>query len=384
MKLFFLFFASLSIAQTPYISPAKVLLKKGVEYRLYGDYFQTSKLVDKDGKSTSLSDGSSFQRAQYEASLSYGLTNQLQLLGGMRYRQNQSETSTTTLKGNGLESTFIQLKYGFKKIENIRYAIEGFYRYHTFSNEELSASPKNMIIGDDGNEYSFGLVGGYESKSGNYLSMRGGYRKPGQELSPEIYWQAEGALSWTKLALVGGVEGVSSLNQDPYKSDLSQKPQFSTGVTNLYNSYHRSFVTPYLGVNYAFTKNWRLEGRAFQTVAGRSTDLGQGFSLSVARRTESFNETKKIDTRFKDYDIEANVTKVSPKKNFVILDKGIADDIEKGMKFDLYEFDYLGGNVLTARGVIIQVKSDTSVLKITQRFNSENDLKEGLIARAAK
>ena len=52
------------------------------------------------------------------------------------------------------------------------------------------------------------------------------------------------------------------------------------------------------------------------------------------------------------------------------------------MRVDFFEFDYIGGNVLVATGVIIKTKSDSAIVKITQRFNTKKELKEGLIGRA--
>jgi hypothetical protein len=56
--------------------------------------------------------------------------------------------------------------------------------------------------------------------------------------------------------------------------------------------------------------------------------------------------------------------------------------VNKGMVFDFFEFDYVGGNMLIARGIVIKTTADTSIVKITQRFNTKKDIKEGLIGRA--
>ena len=48
---------------------------------------------------------------------------------------------------------------------------------------------------------------------------------------------------------------------------------------------------------------------------------------------------------------------------------------------DFFEFDYIGGNVLVASGVIVKTNSDTAIVKITERFNQKKELKEGLIGR---
>ena len=53
------------------------------------------------------------------------------------------------------------------------------------------------------------------------------------------------------------------------------------------------------------------------------------------------------------------------------------------MRFDFFEFDYVGGNILIAAGVVIQAKSDSSIVKITQTYNTKKEMKEGIIGRAS-
>ena len=53
------------------------------------------------------------------------------------------------------------------------------------------------------------------------------------------------------------------------------------------------------------------------------------------------------------------------------------------MKIDFFEFDYIGGNILIASGVIVQVKSESSIVKITQHYNVKKEIKEGLIGRTS-
>ena len=47
------------------------------------------------------------------------------------------------------------------------------------------------------------------------------------------------------------------------------------------------------------------------------------------------------------------------------------------MKIDFFEFDYVGGNTLVASGVIIQIKSDSSIVKIVERYNIKINLNSG-------
>ncbi len=390
MKLFLTFLLLLSgqelLAQTSYVAPTKILGQKAYQIGVSGEMFTSTKSIDKDREKVEFEDGESFSRLQGEFSGYYGLTDNLQIGGGARFRQNSStllnaSNEEESESSTGVQSTFFSLIYAFKPIDRLQYSLEGLFRYTPYTNDEvLTGNEGQLVLGDDGNEYSAGLGMTYSSKSNNFLTGRVGYRKPGQDLSDEIYWQVEGALAWKYVALIAGVDGVSSMNNDPYTSDPENRPIFNTGRTALYNSSNREWIAPYAGINIALGPNWRVELKGSQTVSGRSTDIGTAFGISLIRRVDN-RKIDKVDTRFKDYDMEASVSKVSPKKGYVVIDKGLADDVQKGMKIDFFEFDYVGGNILLARGTVIQSKADTAIVKITHRYNTKKELKEGVVAR---
>lgn len=392
MKKFFLLF-SLSIsghlvAQTSYIAPTKVLSKSSHELSFSADYFSSTSRVDKDGETFKFEDGESFKRMQGAFQGSYGLTDQLQVSVGARFRSQVSSYSDMVDKDDasaqGLESTWLRLMYAFKPVNRLYYVIEGEYRYRTFSNQELKSGEEqsDMILGDEGNAYSFGLGVTYHSPTNNFFTVRGGYSRPGSELSDEIYYQAEGALVWNRFSFIAGVNGIYSLGRDPNEGEPEARLPLNTGSTFLYHQENREWVAPYLGLNVGINNNWRVELRGSQVVTGKSTDLGTGFGVNIVRRSEKSNPTKKIDRAFKSYDIEASISKISPKGGYVVIDKGLADEVEKGMVFDFYDFDYMGGNDLLARGTVIRVQSETSIIKITSRFKRK-PLKEGVLARAS-
>lgn len=375
-------------AQTSYVPSTQLLHKKGYQLHLGGDYFSTSKRIDSEGTKTELPEGESFNRYQVELGGLYGATDNLQFGLGARFRQNQTtffndQGDEVRAAGAGLQSTYVTGQFAFDPVGQMQYTLDGIFRYTPYTNEVFSSDKEEqLILGDDGNEYSVGIGATYAFKSNNFLTTRVGYRRPGQDLSDEIYWQAEGALVWKYLALIAGVDGVSSLKKDPYEEDPQNKPVFNTGSTALYNSINREWIAPYVGLNVALGDLWRVELRGSQVVSGNSTDLGTSFGIQLVRRVDQ-KPQRTVDARFKSYDLEANITKVSPKKGYVVVDKGLADDVNKGMVFDFFEYDYVGGNVLIARGTVIQVKSDTAIVKITARFNRKKQIKEGLIGRSS-
>lgn len=374
-------------AQISYVAPTKVLSKASYELSFSADSFSSSSRVDKDGEKYKFEGDESFTRYQAAFQGSYGLTDDLQLSLGARFRSQVSTFNDPTRAdetADGLESTWVKLMYAFEPVNRLYYALEGQFSYRPFTNKELEVGEKDsqMILGDDGNAYSFGMGVTYHSPANNFYTLRVGYSRPGQELSDEIYYQAEAAAVWSWVSLIAGVDGVYSLGRDPNEGNPEGRILFNTGSTFLYHQENREWIAPYAGLNIALGQEWRVELRGSQVVSGYSTDLGTSFAINIVRRADKSNPTKKIDRAFKSYDIEATITKVSPKVGYVVIDKGLAHEVEQGMAFDFYEFDYVGGNELLARGTVIKVQSETSIIKITSRFKSKKPLKEGVLARA--
>jgi hypothetical protein len=254
-----------------------------------------------------------------------------------------------------------------------------------YSNEESnSTGDSTLILGDSGNEYSAGVGASYTTRSKNFLNARIGYRDPGKDISDELYWQIEGAMVWSYVALIAGVDGITSLSNDPFnKEPLSlavERPAYNRGSTFLYHTINRELISPFAGINIALGNKWRVELRASQVVSGASTDLGTSYGFSLVRRVEEL-KSNRVDRAFKDYDFEATITKVSPNKTYVVIDKGLSDDVRKGIKIDFYEFDYVGGNILLASGIVTEARSDSAIVRIATLYNRKRELKEGVVAR---
>ena len=235
-----------------------------------------------------------------------------------------------------------------------------------------------LVLGDSGSEYGADLYMTY-LQSPWKLDGKIGYSSPANFLSSEINYKLEIMHSFSKLALFGGVEGIYSLKQDEFSEEPGKKAVQKTGGTKLFNSINREYVAPYIGANYSFDKFIiGLQGKTI--LSGISTDKGNAISLSIGWNSDGITpESVKIGS-FKEYQIDGSVLKVSAKKNFVRIDQGISTDVEKGMKFDIYQTDYFGGNVLVASGVVYQVGPDWSVIKLLKKYKAV-EIKPGFAAR---
>ena len=77
------------------------------------------------------------------------------------------------------------------------------------------------------------------------------------------------------------------------------------------------------------------------------------------------------------------MTKVSKSRKLAIVNKGEMDDLKVGMRVDFYYFDYVGGNELIARGVVIKSQVSKAVVQIKKRYGRRR-VQEGTVIRAGE
>lgn len=390
--LFFFYVFSLSIAQarTQSYEPLSYVLKdKNYQLRLSENFFQTTGFFDNSRTSQAMPNGSSFYRLDTDVTFRKSLSKTLEYGTFAKFRsQNSQITDTSNVVHDssrmGFESLGLMLKHSLPPVERTRYSLEGGGKFAAYKNPGFNiADPYgNLVLGDDVHELFFGGSVSYESAKKNYLNARIHYNYPVSKLSQEFKYSFEAATAWEKYTLLAGVQGIYTLGTDKYSDNINAKPRQYTGATHLYNSINREYIAPYLGMNWGFNERWRLETKVATLVMGQSYDKGNEFTLNLIYNssTTTSDASKARDGKFKTYHIEASVIKISPRGRYLRIDKGLTHDIEKGMKADLYEFDYLGGNKLLASGVVIEVGADSSVVKILS-VHQNVEIKVGHLVR---
>jgi hypothetical protein len=396
MMWFLLFILSFGLfAQTSYVPLGQVLNNSGYEFSFTakswvsrGTYDTKGDFEDFDYPNQTNDD---FRSQEMELKGMYGATKDFQFLGGINYRQNQSRLNVGVdeyaTSNSGVQSYFVGAMFALDRVNRVlQYSLELNYRQTPYRNERINAIDwvledyDRLVLGDDGSDISAGINMSYISPYLHSLGTKILYRKPGTGLSDEINYQVEAALVNPYAALVVGCEGIYSLKTDQYTENEIEKPITHTGATALYNSINRERFAPYVGLHLSLGKTWRVESRAQVVSSGRSTDEGYMYSLTVAKR-ESIRTKNIVDKQFKTYDLEANVTKISKRKEYVVIDKGLSSGISEGMRFDLFVDNYTGGNKLMARGVVVKLNAEQAILKVTSRFSGEYEFKEGMVAR---
>ncbi len=341
--------------------------------------FYSTSSFSENGVEVPFSGDQGFSVIDSDFKLSYGIEKNLESTLFFKARNVKVNDGTTAASNTGPESVGISAKYQFGPIGNIKYALgvhylKTLYTNTVYANENLV--PKNsVILGDDGTEYGVGFFSTYLNHP---WKLNGAlvYVSPPNDLSSEISYKAEILYQLKTFSFFAGIDGIYSLQRD----QAIVKPFMASGMPSKYfNSFNREKFSSFLGLDYLIGKV-DLNFKVSMVLAGKSTDKGSLIQLGFSWGTEGVSPESVKVSSFKEYHIEGSVLKVSARGNFVKIDQGLSTDVEKGMSFDIYQTDYFGGNLLVASGVIHEVGSDWSVIKVVKKY-SEIDIKPGFAAR---
>lgn len=355
----------------------------GLEFTGGVQYFQTTSYFDLDGVQVPMGEVDDYSLIDGDLFVRYGYGPRLELNSGLRVRYIESVFNNQVLTTSGLESGSVGLRWLFPNQSQIDYALDisvrsTFYTNELYRMEDLPSD--ELVLGDSGTSF---LVGGnlsYESPGSFNLNSRFYYHRAPGNLSDEFIYHLEALVPFQKMALMVGLDGAQSLNQDNFAEQPQLKEQLPQGATSLFNSINRSYIRPYIGASYAFN-NFYVTLKGARVMAGQSTDEGNLIGMSITYVRPGATAAQMRVDRFKEYYIEATVTRVSPRAKFVKVDKGLAADVRKGMRVDIYQTDFFGGNVLVASGVIYEVEADSAIVRLEKRFN-DREIKQGFTARA--
>lgn len=377
---------STALHANPYLPESQKIRKQAWRFNSELSMFSTTGFYDQDGEFVAMNEEDDFQKTDIDLNVRYGYGHQLELRAGVRLRQMTSTSGETELSSSGAESFILGAKYTLFPRSNSpwKFALDAYFRNSFYTNEtyeDQNPPSDELVLGDSGTSF---LVGGhvsYHAKSKNFiLSGSGFFHRAPNNLSNEFIYQAEAMIPFQNLALGGGVEGIFSLDGDEFSEAPDQKPAQATGVTSLFNSINRSRMLPYAKAIYRFNE-WSIYLKGGIVSAGTSTDEGNLLLAGLNWDFGGVDPKKARVERFKEYNIEASVLQVSPRGKFVKIDKGIAQDVNKGQRFDLYETDYFGGNKLVATGVVFEVSSDQAIIKLDKMIANKK-VEAGFTARA--
>jgi hypothetical protein len=362
-------------------SNAEVLNKKSYQIELEVGSWASSSKVDADGNETEFAEGEGYSKLEGDLLFRYGYSKKFELKLGGLFRQVKSTSLETT--ASGAESVRFGIQYEFSSRSRWKYGVDLQYNMSLYTNTDYTNASEipegEIVLGDSGNGYHVKGLLSYKSLSGNHLNASLAYVGMPNELSSELRYDLNGHLVWQTFSMFAGIEGVNSSKSDPYTSEPQNKPPQGLSESNLWNSVNRSYTKPYFGLYKTFGKTrWGLK---YATVmSGISTDLGSEILFSLAWNSSGETKEDRKVSKFKEYDIEASVIKVSPRGKFLKIDKGLSQDVEKGMRFDVYKTDYFGGNTLVAQGYVYEVAADWAIVKLSKKFK-KTEIKAGFTVR---
>ena len=377
LTLFALIFICSGQALASGISPSySTLLKKS--YRLQWDsrYFQSDSAINFAGVEEPFPLQKKFIRWDNDIGLSYGLNERLEPSVGIRYRFNNAPEEG--IHRNGVESFWFRFKYRIPLSPRFQLTADTRFGQTVHSKDTPRTT---LLLGDPGNESEWGAHLTWFASPTLSLSLYGAYRKPPNQLSDEVPYSVK--LLWQKnnRGLSLGIDGLASLNTDPYVSESARDKLYFTGGSRHDNSFNRQWLRPQATLYYALSPHWTIHLQAANTVYVRSGDKGMQFGLGLSWTSKGITPSEKKINRFKEYFITANVTKVSKRQRFVQIDQGLGADIYKGMKFDIYTSGFSKESSLLASGIVWQVESNKSIIRLTKRYNKNKKIQPGSIAR---
>lgn len=378
---------SLSKRKKPRLSPLYYPLGSGLKEKSYlfeveTRYFSKTGTYDQDGNIQPMGEGENFQLMEGEAKIHYGYSDLISLSAFLNARQLSSDSAAGTNTNGGLESYGGAIKYSLEGATALSLAFEARYRLTAYSNNFVApgtALEGDIELGDGGSTITLLGHTSYRFSPTHYLSGSLGYQIPPSHLSKELVYAAHSSWNYERIGMEIGVNGVFSLQSDPYDAIRSERPLMNTGVSGQFNSLNRSYITPYVGAAMAF-ESFTLRGEFGKRLMGLSTDEGIEFKGLLSWSGGGVDPRLNKIGSFKEYLIEASVIKVSPRGKFLKIDKGITSDVEKGMVFDIYKSDFFGGNKLLFSSTVIDLGSDWSIVQINKIF-IEHPLEIGLVAR---
>ncbi|MFG1486936.1 hypothetical protein [Halobacteriovorax sp. RZ-2] len=365
-----------------YQSDATALNKGASRVKIEGSFSSTLSQVDSDGNEVVYNDDVSYNLLDANLDYQYAIMSKFQLLAGLKGRYVSSGDTNETQTTAGLESFYIGAFYGLDKKRGRDFALSAIYRFRPYTVDTYSGSAPSdeLILGDGGNDIKVNFLAKFESTKWTSYDFKIGYRIPGAPISSEVTFDARLVKHYVDWAFWFSANGVYSLGGDEYTDNPNSKPIVASGYTSRWNSINRQFVNLDASAQTIFGNKYLAYATVGTKVLGTSTDKDFYTTIGLSWTTGGVTAQQKFEESFKEYSVEANVIKVSPRGVFIKIDHGSLDDIQAGNIVDIYKTDYFGGNILVAQGKVYEVSSASAIVKVVARYRKV-PIEKGFAAR---
>ena len=388
LGLFFLLFFSRITYSAPnarnvYVPQASNLSPGGFESKFLVSKEDTVGLYDYYGDEVEFVGDEAYARFNYSGLFRYGLLGKLNFNFGFNGRSNRyTESSGKSFDIHGLESLGLGVRYAL--LNRPSYSLAMDFQYKKLLNQAVTIidQGKGVLdhpIGDEGHGFHGGFLGALRLMKGLTWEKSFGLALPAKERNLEAYFDSNLHWSRGRFALGAGIDGIYTLLNG--SDEGVSKPEYLTNTINSKDPiYYRSYGSVMLGLY----RGLRLEFKTGQVFLGQAWDRNGFFSLALAYREtgrEPAMQKERVEQQFKEYDIEANVIEVSPRGILIKIDRGVTENIDSGMPFDIYQVDALGNSILIASGTVFKAVSERAVIKIIKTYREDRVVQTGNVAR---
>ena len=365
-----------SFAALQYRSEAEIMSEDSKAFEFQYSSFSKKTSYDQNGTELVSSSGDSFSVTDAIFKYSKGILPEVEgsVLANLRTVKSASVISSAS--NSGLESIGFEAKYLFGSSKRYNDTFGLHFKKAMFKNNryDISSPPPvdKVPLGDDGLEYGADYLLTYFDKYCKY-SFKFGYNNPSASLSSEIVYNAEAIFSFSKLSLLAGIGGITSLKNDQYTAKPLQKPMIDSGNERLFNSINREKKYLYAGFQFNIY-NFSIGLKGESVFSGKYTDAGNTISFNI-RWEEDKNLPELLPTESskglnqKNYLAEGFVETVSKSGLNIKINIGTENQIVDGMNVDIFNInDYKRGHPM-ATGTVIETSAKWSIVKITKKFN---------------
>lgn len=363
---------------------SRTLDPSGINFDFKYKYSQTLNYYDVDGNEVALEEEDDYKLTDYNFSLSYGYTTNLELGINFIYRQVTSSDAFVENSAGGIESYALSAKYSFTPSQSYSLAFSAEYRVHPYDNvvylNAADVPTDEVILGDSGNSFLARLYFDSIVNKLTTIETSVGYHIPSNDLSHEIPFSAAIVRHYTSFAIWAGARGVFSMGQDEYSTAPEKKVLNANGKTARWNSINRSYQEAFGGIAMLLADKYRLSLEVSNTYSGASTDKMTNVIGGISWTTGGVSRETRMENSFKEYVAEATIVKLSPRGKFVKIDKGLVQDVSKGANVDIYKSDYFGGNELIASGVVYESGPNWAIVKLLKKYKNL-PIEKGLTVR---
>lgn len=354
-------------------------------------YFNSSTNFEADGSQLGLPSNGTLTQFSFDINASYGLSDDFFLFGRLSLLSTKSQaTAAADLSAFGLSDQLIGAAYRlFNSEGGMSFNLQGEVTLPAYSNSSALTGGR-AYLGDGSTDITGGFFGEFPlkligTKRDLFIELGAAYTYRSNGFSAAVPWNAllKRDPEFRGVMFAAGVQGQVSLKSDIATDNPANISRTNTDrLTGSYGSMVLNGVNPewiaFRGtLGYKNGSGQTIYATLINPFSGKSIPSGASISVGAAldlsgtttapseelQTARTRNRKLKNSTEFASYDLDAQVTSVNDQMYLVKIDKGSADNIEKGQFFDIF----FEGKPL-ARARVTHLKNGEAALTVIEYY----------------